>query len=431
MTLTPRLLFRLTLALAAIVLVTGLATRYTDAVTEEARNAEVVAIVLHAGLDERLAELEAAPRYTRPDLVARMPTYWARHAQIVPTSALPLGLRPPVMNKGRALWLDDGVLWAQLGDGQLLRLDGVSGPDAPPRPGAPLWWGAVIAGIVFVLLLSPSALRARQIAQAIEAVRAGRLETRIGGEESDDLGTIARGIDQMTEELHYHRSQRDTFFRAVTHEMGTPLTRVAFALDMAEAAEDPAVVSQRMQQIRDQLEHLSSLSAELLEYAMESPARPDDRSRIDVRAALARICDINDFVDVEIALEWTDHLPARIDADERGFTRAIDNLVRNAMRYAQTRVIVSGAMRGGLLEIWVEDDGPGIPEAARESIFKPFARLDPSRAGALGGTGLGLAIVQRVVQRHAGSASAHRSPRLGGAAFVTRWPVPSDHTVPH
>jgi signal transduction histidine kinase len=101
--------------------------------------------------------------------------------------------------------------------------------------------------------------------------------------------------------------------------------------------------------------------------------------------------------------------------------RAIGNLLRNAGRYAQTQVAVSVALMGQDVQIQIDDDGPGIPSAARERIFEPFTRLDTSRDRSSGGYGLGLAIVKRIAEWHDGQVFVMDSP-LGGARFCFRWP---------
>ncbi|KAG1244107.1 hypothetical protein G6F65_021995 [Rhizopus arrhizus] len=102
-------------------------------------------------------------------------------------------------------------------------------------------------------------------------------------------------------------------------------------------------------------------------------------------------------------------------------TRALLNLLQNAIRHAGGRVqvsLTSPAPQEYVLT--VDDDGPGVPPADRERIFEPFIRLDESRDRGTGGTGLGLAIVSRVARWHHGMALATDSP-LGGARFVVSW----------
>jgi signal transduction histidine kinase len=110
-----------------------------------------------------------------------------------------------------------------------------------------------------------------------------------------------------------------------------------------------------------------------------------------------------------------------VDGDRRLLARAVGNLLRNAQKYAAHTVALSARRDGDLLEIVVDDDGPGIPEEERERIFEPFYRLDRSRDRATGGFGLGLSIARKAVALHGGVLAVQRSP-LGGARFVITLP---------
>ena len=116
-----------------------------------------------------------------------------------------------------------------------------------------------------------------------------------------------------------------------------------------------------------------------------------------------------------------------VELDRRTMPHAITNLLRNAMKYAQTKIRVSAEVAGEQILLHVDDDGIGIPRDERERVFSPFTRLDRSRDRATGGYGLGLAIVQLVMEQHHGHASAGESP-LGGARFTLSWPLSQNVT---
>jgi two-component system sensor kinase ParS len=100
--------------------------------------------------------------------------------------------------------------------------------------------------------------------------------------------------------------------------------------------------------------------------------------------------------------------------------RAVINLLRNAIRYAERRVEVSLVKFGNGYEVRVNDDGPGVPMEGRSKIFEPFLRLDASRDRRTGGFGLGLALVKRVSQWHGGQVEVLDS-EWGGASFRMTW----------
>lgn len=109
-----------------------------------------------------------------------------------------------------------------------------------------------------------------------------------------------------------------------------------------------------------------------------------------------------------------------IQIEPRFMARAVINLLRNAIRYAEHRVDISLIKFGNGYEVRVCDDGPGVPEESRAKIFQPFMRLDASRDRRTGGFGLGLALVQRVSQWHGGQVHVQDSER-GGASFRMTW----------
>lgn len=111
--------------------------------------------------------------------------------------------------------------------------------------------------------------------------------------------------------------------------------------------------------------------------------------------------------------------------DSKYMQRALSNLLLNAYKYAQQRVTVGYKEDDEFYAVWVEDDGPGIPEDKRNEVFSAFTRLDESRDRRSGGYGLGLAIVQQIARWHKGSVSISKS-RWGGAKVKICWPKPSE-----
>jgi two-component system osmolarity sensor histidine kinase EnvZ len=113
--------------------------------------------------------------------------------------------------------------------------------------------------------------------------------------------------------------------------------------------------------------------------------------------------------------------PLIVPLRRHAFKRAVANLVNNAARFAE-HVKVTAERQDGSLSVTVEDDGPGIPEAEREHVFRPFYRLDHARNQDSGSTGLGLAIARDIARIHGGDITLDRSP-LGGLKAVLKVPV--------
>jgi two-component system, OmpR family, sensor kinase ParS len=122
----------------------------------------------------------------------------------------------------------------------------------------------------------------------------------------------------------------------------------------------------------------------------------------------------------DVVIEGPKNIPESLTCDTKYLARALVNVVRNAVRYAHSRVALTIERVGAQTVINVDDDGPGVPPTERERLFEPFTRLDASRDRGSGGIGLGLAIVRSVAEWHGGSARITDSP-LGGARVSICW----------
>lgn len=111
-----------------------------------------------------------------------------------------------------------------------------------------------------------------------------------------------------------------------------------------------------------------------------------------------------------------------IFADRRLLLRAIENLLRNAVRHASNKVLLEASEEDQFVQIVIHDDGPGIPAEMREQVIQPFIRLSSDRDRKSGGVGLGLAIVSRILEKHGGRLTLETSP-LGGTKAITLWPL--------
>ncbi len=175
--------------------------------------------------------------------------------------------------------------------------------------------------------------------------------------------------------------------------------------------------------IRDLADHFNQMVSELLTYAsLERGATVITRENIQASSWLDSVVG---SVALEAEAAGVQLLIVECQVDEvriepRFMARAVINLLRNAIRYADERVEVSLVRTGDHYEVRVNDDGPGVPMHGREKIFEPFSRLDASRDRRTGGFGLGLALVRRVSQSHGGQVEVADSP-WGGASFRMTW----------
>jgi two-component system, OmpR family, sensor kinase ParS len=219
------------------------------------------------------------------------------------------------------------------------------------------------------------------------------------------------------------QSHRD-LEQSVAHELRTPLAQLKFDLELARGSDEAAERDVRFNAMSRDLVDLEELVGELLVLASLRHAPPYLPRQVPTAAlvdeALRRAHDEMRASDRLIAIDGPTELPQTISCDPKYLTRALVNILRNAMRYARTRVMLSIAQENGRTVVSVDDDGPGVPPRERSRLFEPFTRLEGSRGRDSGGVGLGLAIVKSVAEWHGGVAEISDSP-LGGARVSIRW----------
>ncbi|MNQ68180.1 ATP-binding protein [Pseudomonas sp. Irchel s3b6] len=248
----------------------------------------------------------------------------------------------------------------------------------------------------------------------------GHLSERTQITASSNIGHLAHVFDTMAGDIEDLLNQQRDLLNAVSHELRTPLTRLDFGLALALSDDLPAASRERLQGLVAHIRELDELVLELLSYSrLQNPARLPEQVEVSldefIDSILGSVDDELESPQIVIDVLLHGQLE-RFSLDPRLTARAIQNLLRNAMRYCEKRIQVSVQVVAQGCEIWVDDDGIGIPEDERERIFEPFYRLDRSRDRATGGFGLGLAISRRALEAQAGTLTVEASP-LGGARF--------------
>jgi two-component system OmpR family sensor kinase len=230
------------------------------------------------------------------------------------------------------------------------------------------------------------------------------------------VAPIAQSLAAMGKQVQNLMQSRLELTGAVAHEFRTPLARLKFAL-----AIKPKPGSSPWSEMEQDVNELERLVQEMLDYAGTETNIPEmNLSEIPIKELCQQIATKLSSSHLEgIALKISGD-NANILADSHFIERAIENLVLNARRYASSTIHICVAQGQEFVDISVEDDGGGIPQALRDKIFEPFFRLDEARDRAQGGAGLGLAIVKRIQQWHQGSCWVEDSS-LGGAKFVLRF----------
>ncbi|AEZ45130.1 MULTISPECIES: two-component system sensor histidine kinase RstB [Salmonella] len=247
----------------------------------------------------------------------------------------------------------------------------------------------------------------------------GHLTERLHFDNGSSFERLGVAFNQMADNINALIASKKQLIDGIAHELRTPLVRLRYRLEMSENLTPP-----ESQALNRDIGQLEALIEELLTYArLDRPQNELMLTKPDLPAWLfAHLQDVQS-VNPERAVNLLTCVIGDYGAlDMRLMSRVLDNLLNNALRYSRTTVQVSLLLDGSQATLIVEDDGPGIEADARERVFEPFVRLDPSRDRATGGCGLGLAIVHSIALAMGGSVVCDDS-ELGGAKFSFRWPV--------
>jgi two-component system sensor histidine kinase RstB len=286
--------------------------------------------------------------------------------------------------------------------------------------------GLSLIGLIVYLLVRQLERRLRGLESAATRIAAGSLSTRVTIGGADSVGRLATAFNNMAMQLQQLLTIQREMVRAVSHELRTPVARLRFGLEMLGDAQSATARRKYQHGMDNDIQELDRLVDEMLTYArLEQGAPPLQFEWVDLDALLDQVLTEQALLRPEVHLQRgtpPGEPPVMVEGELRYLHRALQNLVTNAMRHAESRVRVSYHLTATHCQLDVEDDGPGVPEVEWERLFTPFLRLDDSRTRASGGHGLGLSIVRRIIHWHAGRALIATSDSLGGARFSLLWP---------
>lgn len=250
----------------------------------------------------------------------------------------------------------------------------------------------------------------RRLAIAADNFGKGREVDKFKPEGAAEVRQAAQAFLAMKERLQRQIGQRTDMLAGVSHDLRTPLTRMKLQIALLEGMEGA-------EELRGDIDEMEYLLEEYLAFARgegtEKPVETDLNGLL--RDATNQAMRKGGAVDLHAEEEIS--IPLRPNA----FKRCISNLIENALKYG-SHVAVRAGRRRDVVEIMIDDDGPGVPEDKREEVFKPFVRLEASRNPGTGGVGLGLSIARDVVRGHGGDLILSDSP-MGGLRATVRVPV--------
>jgi two-component system, OmpR family, osmolarity sensor histidine kinase EnvZ len=270
------------------------------------------------------------------------------------------------------------------------------------------WVGVVglllASGVLFAILREGRAVE--RIANSVEAFAATGIPQpmNIGG--SPEIASLARRTLRMQEQVARLLNERNAMLGAIAHDIKTYVQRLKLRLDLLD---DP----NQIQKAAYDLDAMNKLLEDALLVAVH--ANPlNSKETVDLFSVVSHEVEAARLVGGDAILHRLGAGPFLVAGDYLGLSRALSNIIGNALRYGgRARVWVQ--RNRDIIEIVIDDDGPGIPIADRRAVFTAFHRTESSRNRSTGGTGLGLAIALGIIERqHGGSIEIADAPS-GGA----------------
>ncbi|MBZ5738014.1 sensor histidine kinase [Nocardioides mangrovi] len=288
--------------------------------------------------------------------------------------------------------------------------------------------GVIAAGMAGWAVARNGLRPVRRLTTSVEDIARTEDLTPLPIEGDDEIARLATAFNQMLTALAASRDRQRQLVADAGHELRTPLTSLRTNIDLLSQADEtgglipPEARAELLDDVRAQIEELTTLIGDLVELARDEPlthvVEPVDLPEVLDRA-VARVRRRATGIAIEVETE-----PWYVVGESAGLERAITNLLDNAAKWSPSGGTIHVRLAEGVLS--VDDEGPGIAEEDRPHVFDRFYRARESRS--MPGSGLGLSIVRQAVERHAGSVHVDESP-YGGARLVmslpgARTPVP-------
>lgn len=244
----------------------------------------------------------------------------------------------------------------------------------------------------------------KKLQLAVDRFGRGDLTARVGSRRRDELGQLARTFDQMADRLQVLLTAERRLLMDISHELRSPLARLSVAVELARSGEDAEA---HLNRIEKEADRLNSLVGELLQVTRaEGDPSLCRREQVPLDLLVAEVVD-DCAIEAEARgcrLQLSESTTANLAGDAELLRRAVENVVRNAIRHAPPGTAVEVTLKNASdkITVAVRDYGPGVPADSLARIFDPFYRVDSDRNRNSGGVGLGLAIAKRAVELHQG-----------------------------
>lgn len=260
----------------------------------------------------------------------------------------------------------------------------------------------------------------RQMTAAAEQIADENFDVRVGEKRSDELGRLGKAINHLASRLSGFVGGQKRFLGDISHELNSPLARMQFALSILEDRVDETN-RVYVEDVREEVVLMSKLVGELLAFSKAGIRTVENNlGKVRLLPLVEAVIEREKAAEcakikVEIAAD------TEVLAQPELLSRAVANVVRNAVRYAGEagEIVISATTENNQVKVEIADKGTGVPEAELEKLFDPFYRLQLHRSRESGGTGLGLAIVKTCVEACRGKVFARNLKPAGFAVVIS------------
>ncbi len=249
--------------------------------------------------------------------------------------------------------------------------------------------------------------RLERLQAGVESLGAGDLSARVKVEGNDEVAQLARSFNRAAGRIEELVGAHKSLLANASHELRTPLARIRMAVELMKENADP----RRKRGLEEDIMELDALIDEILITSrLDAVKGREADEEVDLLALASEEC--ARYEEADLAGQ-----PVSVRGDPRLLRRMIRNLLENARRHGAPPIDVRVSRAEGAVELRVSDHGPGIPDAEREDMFRPFYRF--TDGGERAGAGLGLALVRQIARRHGGDARYLGREQSGGSFIVT------------
>ncbi len=252
---------------------------------------------------------------------------------------------------------------------------------------------ALIIALIAYPVVRGLTRRLERLQAGVETLGTGDLRTRVEVQGKDEVAQLAKSFNAAAAQIEDLFETHRQLLANASHELRTPLARIRLGIELMKTQP----TTERQDNLERDIQELDQMIDEILLVSrLEAVHNLETNEDIDLLALVAEECARYDAC-------WLHGEPAYVHGDPRLLRRLVRNLLDNASHHGKPPIEIEVMPKGDTISLNVSDHGPGIPEADRENVFKPFYRLGKSRNKT--GSGLGLALVRQIAKRHGGNAT--------------------------